>query len=186
MDKPRVLLASGSPRRKELLSLLITGFDIKAFEADETVSGLTPEDSAKEIALRKLNAAGEASGYDVVIACDTLVWLNGKPIGKPSSREEAAKMLSALSGKTHTVVSGLAVRTPAGIRQAAVITDVEFKRLSPSDINKYLSEHELLDKAGAYAIQDGIVVKSYNGSYTNVIGLPIEALREILTADGVL
>ena len=176
----RVLLASNSPRRRELLRSLVPEFDVEAFPADERFSGKTPEETVSEIARRKLVAAKEMfSDYDLVIAADTLVYMDGKYYGKPVDASDAKRMLKELSGKTHTVYSGLAVMKSGAFLYATEATDVSFKKLSEEEIDGYLNSHSVLDKAGAYAVQDGVVVKGYKGSYSNIVGLPIEKLSAL-------
>lgn len=173
----RVLLASNSPRRRELLKYLTSEFDVNAFSADENFKGKTPEETVTEIALRKLYAAKpEFCDYDVVIASDTLVYMDGKYYGKPRDVSAAIGMLSELSGKTHTVYSAVAVMKNGKVSTATEATKVTFKALSEKDIREYVSTHQVLDKAGAYAVQDGVLVKGYSGSYTNIVGLPLEKL----------
>ncbi len=176
----RVLLASKSPRRKELLKELIENFEVKVFPADENFLGESPQATVKEIALRKLNAVEDKESYDLIIASDTLVYKDGVYYGKPNDREDAIRMLKELEGDTHFVCSALAIYFNGKTETHAVTTKVKFHDMDTHDIEAYVDNYYCLDKAGAYAVQDGVVVKEYEGSYTNVVGLPLEKLREIL------
>ena len=176
----KVLLASGSPRRKELLKEIIKDFNIETYPTNEDFLGDTPEDTVKEIALRKLKAVPQKSRYDVIIASDTLVYKDGIYYGKPKDREDAIRMLEELQGVTHIVCSGIALYYQDIIECYADSTLVTFKQMSREQIEQYLDSYHCLDKAGAYAVQDGVVVKDIEGSYTNVVGLPIEKLIKIL------
>ena len=171
----RFILASSSPRRKELLKKVVSDFCVIVPDAEETEEG-TPEEIAKANAQRK----GRAVAGERVIACDTLVALNGKVYGKPHTAENAEKMLTELSGKTHEVISGLYVRLGEKEYLSAERSTVTFYDLSPEKIKEYVDTYQPFDKAGAYGIQDGFVVKSYAGSYDNIVGLPTEKLKEIL------
>jgi len=176
----KVLLASASPRRKELLKEVISEFSIETYPTDENFLGETPEATVKEIALRKLNAVPNKERYDLIIASDTLVYRNGVYYGKPKDYSDAVRMLSELEGVTHVVCSGLALYYKGEVESYAVSTLVTFNAMSRQQIEEYLNSYYCLDKAGAYAVQDGVVVKKYEGSYTNVVGLPVEKLKEIL------
>lgn len=176
----RILLASKSPRRYELLKTLVPDFTVETYPSDEDFIGATPEETVTEIARRKLAAVPSPERFDVVIACDTLVYKDGVYYGKPADRADAVRMLTELEGKTHVVVSGLWVLHGGIAEHVAERSYVTFKPMSLTDITEYLDTHYCLDKAGAYAVQDGVVVASLEGSYTNVMGLPTEALKKIL------
>lgn len=178
MSFPKILLASRSPRRKQLLSQIVGGFDIQAPEADEDVICATPEETVIAVASRKLDAVVNSEAYDIIIACDTLVYLDGIYYGKPADEEDAKKMLRALSGKTHKVVSGFIVRGRMGEIARSVVSYVTFRELSDEDIAEYVQTEKPLDKAGSYAVQDGRLVASYAGDYTNIMGLPLEDVRK--------
>ncbi len=180
----RVLLASKSPRRHELLRTLVPTFNIETYPSDEQYIGKSPEETVTEIARRKLMAVPSPERYDVVIACDTLVYKDGKYYGKPRDYADAVRMLTELEGKTHIVVSGLWVWHSGTAEHVAVRSTVTFKSMTHAEIEEYLQTHYCLDKAGAYAVQDGIVVDKIDGSYNNVMGLPTEALTQILNAIG--
>ena len=116
----------------------------------------------------------------LVIGCDTIVYFNGKVLGKPKSREEAERTLKELSGKTHSVYTGVCICSPEKRLTRFDKTEVEFNLLSDGFIKNYVDGGSPMDKAGCYGIQDGGVVKSYSGSYTNVVGLPLELLEKML------
>ncbi|MBO5775983.1 MAG: septum formation protein Maf [Clostridia bacterium] len=176
----KVLLASQSPRRKELLKTVLPEFAVESYPADERFKGVTPEETVKEIALRKLVAVENPERYDLIIASDTLVYKDGVYYGKPVDEQDAVSMLKELEGKTHVVVSGLAISYKGERECYSVSTNVTFHKMSEEDIYNYLHTHYCYDKAGAYAVQDGVVVERYEGSYTNIVGLPMEKLTEIL------
>ncbi|MBQ8178174.1 MAG: septum formation protein Maf [Clostridia bacterium] len=182
----KVLLASQSPRRKELLKELIQDFNVETYPADENFLGETPQDTVREIALRKLNAVPQKDRYDLIIASDTLVYKDGVYYGKPKDRDDAIRMLSELQGKIHQVCSSLAIYYKGVTESHSVTTLVTFKQMTLQDITDYLDSHYCYDKAGAYAVQDGVVVEKYDGSYTNIVGLPIEKLTEILREKNVI
>ena len=180
----KILLASASPRRRELLKKLFSDFDVTAVAADENYRGATPSDTVTEIAKRK----GEAvkADYDLIIAADTMVFFGERHLGKPKDTADAFQMLSMLNGKTHTVVTGVYLRTKETARLISVSTSVTFDKKSDEELKSYIRTHKVLDKAGAYAIQDGVLVKSIDGDYDNVVGLPVEAIRNTLEKMGCL
>ena len=171
----RTVLASSSPRRKELLKTIVSDFSVVVPDVSEAETG-TPEEIAKENAVRK----GRAVPGEVVIACDTIVAYDGVVYGKPHTAEKAVEMLTALSGKTHEVLSGLYVRIKNKEHISVERSEVTFRTLTPEQIQEYVTEYRPFDKAGAYGIQDGYVVLSYRGSYDNIVGLPTEKLKQIL------
>jgi len=179
----RVILASGSPRRKELLGEMGIEFEIDVPDVDETVGG-APEHMVAVLAERKARAVAERRKNGLIVAADTLVALNERALGKPCDDEEAKEMLRALSGRTHDVFTGVCVMDAATGRVLvdAVRTGVRFRKLSEAEIEAYVATGEPRDKAGAYAIQGGAgaFVDGYEGSRTNVIGLPVERLAEML------
>lgn len=175
----KIVLASGSPRRKELISTLGIPFDIKTGEDNEKTSYIKPHLKVMDIAAHKSDFYTPTSD-EVVISADTIVYLNGKIYGKPKTVENAIKMIKELSGKTHTVYTGVVIKT---LTKKIAFYDksyVTFNKLSDSSITKYVEDFRPLDKAGAYGIQDGQIVKRYIGSYTNIVGLPMEKLKEKL------
>ena len=187
----RIVLASGSPRRRELLKNLGVTFEVCSPDVDETISG-APEEMVYTLAMRKAAAAAPHCSDAIVITADTLVALDGRALGKPTDDREAVNMLFALSGQAHDVLTGLCVTdTRTGRCETRVErTKVYFRELSEADITSYVATGEPRDKAGAYAIQGGArsFVEHYEGSYTNIVGLPLEALEamlgDILSFDG--
>ena len=179
----RVVLASGSPRRRELLAAMGYEFDLCTPDVDERITG-APEDQVRALAARKADAACALCPDAIVIAADTLVALDGRALGKPKDDKDAAAMLRALSGRAHDVFTGLCVTDTATGRRALCVegTKVRFRAVTEAEIAAYVATGEPRDKAGAYAIQGGAgaFVEGYDGSYTNVIGLPTERLAAIL------
>ena len=177
-----IILASGSPRRAQLLKESGFHFEVQVFEVDETIDPSWPVLKAPEIlASIKAKAAAEHIGSmdrKLIIAADTMVILNDAPLNKPADLEEAKQMLKALSGQIHLVVTGVAFE---GVHQMSFhdTTEVQFDHLSDREIDYYLHQYKPFDKAGAYGIQQWIghnKIKSINGSYTNVMGLPTAKL----------
>lgn len=180
----QLVLASGSPRRKELLSLLGVDFIIRAPEVNESQhAGEDPENYVRRVSSEKASAVKGS----VVLGADTCVVLEGTIYGKPVSLENAEAMLQKLSGKVHRVVSGVAVRTSEQLMITVVHTDVEFISLTQRLIDWYLGIGESLDKAGAYALQGagGSLIKAINGSHSNVVGLPLVETASLLDRAGV-
>lgn len=183
-----LILASQSPRRRELLGLITRDFLVRPTGCDETLDCADPAEHALQIACRKCAAAlAEAGPEDAVIAADTVVYLDGLLLGKPRDPAEAAAMLSRLSGRTHTVCTGVAVAFRGGTRTLCQQTRVTFYDLSRSLIDWYVSTGEPMDKAGAYGIQGrgALLVRDIAGDYSNVVGLPVAALYRLLVEMGV-
>ncbi len=183
-QRQKIILASGSPRRRELLNAMGYEFAVLAPDVDENVEGRA-RDIVGILAERKGCAAAQlCHDGEIVIAADTLVSLDERPLGKPKSDDEAAAMLRALSGRSHAVYTGLCViDTATGTMSVDVeCTRVTFRALTDEEIAAYVATGEPRDKAGAYAIQGGAAafVSGYEGSYNNVIGLPTEKLAERL------
>jgi septum formation protein len=185
------VLASASPRRRELLRLMGLPFVVRVPNVDEEPRrGERPSRYARRLALakaRQIAAQLPPSGPACVIGCDTIVVVDGQILGKPQTAEDATRMLQGLSGRTHRVLSGLAVlvrRTTGGWRtySRVVATRVTFRSLDPEEIRAYVRSGEPMDKAGAYGIQEGAAhfVRRVVGSYTNVVGLPLAELAELL------
>ena len=180
----KLILASGSPRRKQLLEMTGLKFEVVTSAADETV----PEDTDPGIAAlilseRKALAVAnlEQCKGSIVIGADTIVSLNGHKFGKPKDADDAYKMLSALSDRTHTVYTGVAiVNSDLTVNKFVEATEVHFYPLSDRQIKDYISTGEYIDKAGGYAIQDGgaVFVSGIIGDYYNVMGLPIGRLMQ--------
>lgn len=193
----RLVLASASPRRKELLSSAGFAFEVDSAEVDETpppnVSGAAP--IATALAVRKAAAVlarrrsgdPERAKSEVVLAADTVVWIRGELLAKPADAADARRMLTLLAGTRHVVATGWCVaRADASGRESsgAAITRVLFQPITPAQIDAYIATGEPFDKAGGYAIQGkaGLFVRSIAGSYSNVVGLPLAQTVEALAA----
>ncbi len=173
-----LVLASKSPRRSEILKNAGIPFTVRVQDADETLpDGISPENAVMHLAKIKANAV-ERHENEIILGADTVVVLDGKILGKPRSHIEAYDMLSALSGRIHSVYTGIYARTDNGDISFYEKTDVEFQTLSDSEIEEYIGTGEPFDKAGAYGIQGyaSKFVKKVNGDYFNVVGLPVSAI----------
>lgn len=182
----RVILASASPRRRELLSLLLEEFDCCSADIDETpISDELPEDYVLRMAVEKASALKNERG--VIIGSDTVVVLSGNILQKPVSVEDARGMLSALSGQTHQVMTAVAIMIDAELMTIISTTEVTFSTLEMPLIEAYLATDEPWDKAGAYGIQGiaGSFVRRIDGSYSSVVGLPLCETRELLEGAGI-
>lgn len=187
-----IILASGSPRRREILSNMGLDFDVFVSDADETAvspEGITTGLYVQELAILKASAAAGAIGKadKLIISADTVVASGGEILGKPRDEEGAVRMLRALSGKCHSVFTGICVMRASDAFSvcAAVETKVYFKELSEEKIRAYVATKEPMDKAGAYGIQGkgALLVEKIDGDYLNVVGLPAARLFEILEKD---
>lgn len=178
----KIVLASKSPRRRELLSLLCEDFDIRVSDADESYSDSTSLDEVPRILSERKALAIPMSDGEVVIGCDTVVIIDDKLLGKPKTPECAISMLKELSGREHRVVSGITVRTADRIYSEAVTSYVYMRELSDSEIMRYVEVWNPVDKAGAYGIQEmaGSFVERIDGDFYNIVGLPLCRLVEIL------
>jgi septum formation protein len=178
------VLVSASPRRRAILEKLGARIEIApANIEEEAIPYATPRELALKAAYSKIQARAHEWPHHILIACDTVVALNGQVFGKPRDTEDARAMLRALSGRCHSVISGLAVKaTPSSVLLDAVETTVAFRPLTDDEIEQYVRSGEPMDKAGAYAIQGGAkkFVTSIEGDYWNVVGLPIHRLLEML------
>lgn len=185
----RILLASASPRRRELLEMLgVKDLVIIPANTDETVTGLSPEETVRAIALEKARAvAGSAAASDIIIAADTLVYLNGGALGKPGDASDAALMLRGLSGNRHTVYTGVALIHDGRELTFFERTDVYFRALSDEEIAAYIRTGEPMDKAGAYGAQGrgAAFIERIEGDFFNVVGLPLCRLALELREFGV-
>ena len=172
---PSILLASASPRRRELLAQLGVDFEVCVPEVDETRLPDEPPVHFVQRLAQKKACAVSAQENQLVLAADTVVVLDEQILGKPSSAEEAEAMLASLSGKTHQVMTGVCLRGRGFEKLFCVTTEVVFRPLAPEEIRRYVQTGEPMDKAGAYAIQGGAagMVREIHGSYTNVVGLPL-------------
>lgn len=173
-----LVLASKSPRRCELLKLITEDFVIKSADVDETLTkDISPKDAV--LYLSAIKAEPFKNDIDVVIGADTVVAIDGKILGKPSDNENARQMLKMLSGKTHSVFTGVTIITPDIKKSFFNETKVKFFELSDKDIDEYISTGECADKAGAYGIQGKgcLLVEKIEGDYFNVVGLPVSKLN---------
>ena len=185
----RVILASKSPRRKEILENLGVKFEIMVADADESSDIKKPRELVMTLAERKGRAVLEKLGNNIcdtlIIACDTLVYANGDFLGKPRDRADAEHMIRTLSGKEHSVISGIYVYYNGREAKDSAETKVVFDALTDDEINAYLDTSEPYDKAGAYAIQGraSAFISGINGDYFNVVGLPVNTLCKLLKKD---
>ena len=179
-----LVLASASPRRRDLLGRLGLTFDVRPTDADETwPEGLEPGPAAAEVALRKARAVSDVGA--LVLAADTVVVLDGEVLGKPADAADAGRTLRRLSGRTHTVATGLALRLDGREATAFETTRVTFADLSDDEVEAYVATGSPLDKAGSYGIQDdlgAVFVARVEGDYFNVVGLPLHRLYVTLRA----
>ena len=186
MSAPSLILASSSERRKEILEAMGIAFTIRVADVDETIlRGESPADMVLRLASAKAAAIPAGPG-EIVIAADTAVVLGEECFGKPADFEDALRILSALSGQTHQVMTGLAVASAASVATALSVTDVRFRDIDPDEVRRYWRSGEPQGKAGAYAIQGrgGMFVEAIMGSYTGVVGLPVFETARLLQAAG--
>lgn len=178
----KIILASGSPRRKEILEKIGLNFVVEETGFEEKTTLTKPEQIVKFFASEKAKSLISKYPLDLIIAADTIVVLGKKIMGKPRNNLEAKEMLNKLSGKTHTVMTGVSVIRNKKIITKLAKTKVKFKKLNESEINAYIKTKEPLDKAGGYGIQGraGVFVKEINGEYFNIMGMPVDLLSEIL------
>ncbi len=185
----KVILASASPRRRDLLGTICRDFEVVPSEIEETLEGGPTPHAVAALALSKARAVAARVGDGVVVGADTVVVLDGLALGKPAGPAEARSMLRRLRGRTHEVITGVAVVDARRGRHAvrAVVSRVLMADYPDATIDGYVASGAPLDKAGAYAIQDlgGALVAGLEGSYTNVVGLPVEETRELLEEFGV-
>ena len=186
LSKYKVILASNSPRRKELLAQLGIEFTVRTLsDVDESFpEGLTNEETACYIARKKAEAHASLMAPDeLIITADTIVCSEGKVLGKPADETEAKLMLQQLAGRTHQVVTGVAIVTKEKQQEFAVTSDVTFAPLTDTEIDYYVTHYRPFDKAGAYGIQEWIglvAVEQLRGSFFNVMGLPVQRLYGVL------
>lgn len=186
----RLILASTSPRRREILALLGTPFEVIAPAFDERVSQGVPIDrEVLDFALGKARSVAASNPGSIVIGSDTMIQLDGQKIGKPSDAADARRILSALSGKTHTIYTSVAIIDGTGGDGVKTVERVRvtMHRLSPGEIERYVATGESLDKAGAYSIQgEGRkLVAEMAGDYLAAVGMPLKAIAAYLKARGV-
>lgn len=176
-----IILASKSPRRKELLSLITENFVIRTADVDESLPKDISPDKAVEY-LSKIKAEPFNNGMDTIIGADTVVAIDGVILGKPKNRDDAFNMMKMLSGKYHSVFTGVTVIKPDSTVTFSVETRVKFFNLSQEEINCYINTDEPYDKAGGYGIQGkgSLLVEKIDGDYFNVVGLPVSTLNKYL------
>lgn len=181
LNNYQIILGSQSPRRQELLHGLNILFEVKVIDVDETFPAqLVGVDIPMYLAKKKADAFKDSMNENtLLITADTIVWHEGRVFGKPTDKADAAKMLKELSGKTHQVITGVCISTLKKRKTFHVISEVRFSRLNPEEIEYYLQNFRPYDKAGAYGVQEWIGyigVEYIEGSYFNVMGLPIQRL----------
>ena len=180
----RIILASGSPRRRELLGKLYDKFEVITSEVDESLDGdISPKEGVEILSVRKGRAVAETLPEDcIVVSSDTLVEIDGEPLGKPVSREDAYRMLSLLSGNYHNVHTGIAVHHSGRVISGVASARVKFKHLSDEEIYAYIDGGEPMDKAGAYAIQGegGRFVEGYEGGFDTIMGLSVSLTESLI------
>ncbi len=186
LKKYHIILASNSPRRRELLAGLDIEYEVKVLPGiDESYPDTLAAEDIPQYISREKAAAYEAALQpdDLVITADTIVWTEGRVLGKPKDEEEAKAMLRQLAGRTHQVITGVTLLTKAMKRTFAVTSEVTFDALTEEEISYYVERYRPLDKAGAYGIQEWIGyvgVSALHGSYFNVMGLPVQRLYKEL------
>ena len=182
LDKYQIILASNSPRRKELMSGLGVDYVVRTLpDVDESYpADLSGAEIPEYISREKADAyRAIMQTEELLITADTIVWLDGKVLGKPEGREGAVEMLRSLSGKLHQVFTGVCLTTTEWQKSFTAASDVEFDVLSEEEIQYYVDKYQPMDKAGAYGVQEWIGyigVKSISGSFYNIMGLPIQKL----------
>lgn len=182
-----LILASASPRRAEILSMLGYEFDIIPAHCDENIDGLSAAEGVGELARRKAQAVADLHPDCAVLGSDTLVAVDGKVLGKPATEAEAADMLRALSGKTHSVYTGISVVKGERAITETVEAKVTFRTLTEGEIADYIATGEPMDKAGAYGIQGkgAVLVEGIEGDFFNVMGLPASRVYLLLKQFGI-
>ena len=179
----KTILASASPRRKELLTLAGIEYEVIVSQCEETLpDGITPDKAVEELARQKAEDVFSRNSDAMVIAADTVVALGNTILGKPKDEADAFNMLSSLSGRRHTVFTGVCIKTKDKTDIFHVATEVEFYDLTEKEIRDYIATKEPMDKAGAYGIQGKgfVLVKGIHGDYFNVVGLPLaETVRHL-------
>ena len=180
----KIILASKSPRRQELLRLMDIEFRIVLKEVDESYpDDLKPEEIAVYIAEKKAKAFDESVNDELVLTADTIVCIDNQILGKPETTEHAIEMLQLLSGKMHRVITGVCLLYKHQYHSFYDVSEVYFRKLTDEEIASYINKYQPLDKAGSYGIQEriGLIgIERINGSYTNVVGLPTEKLYKVL------
>lgn len=186
LKKYHIVLASNSPRRRELLSGLGLDYEVRTLPGIEESFPCSLESEQIPLYISREKAAAYTStmgANDLIITADTIVWLGGRVLGKPVNEAEAKSMLHALSGRIHEVITGVTITTTEFQKSFAVNTEVEFAELNDDEINYYVEHYHPFDKAGAYGVQEWIGfigVRGLKGSYYNVMGLPVQRLYQEL------
>ncbi|HMK48490.1 MAG TPA: Maf family protein [Thermodesulfovibrionales bacterium] len=185
-----IILASASPRRKEILEKTGLKFKVdKSLLEENVIPGMKPREFARFLSREKAREVAKRHKNALVIAADTIILFRGRIFGKPLNRDHATEMLKALSGKVHSVITGFTIMDTADGKEAtgSVETKVFFKRLSDEDIKAYVNSGEPMDKAGAYGIQGlgALLIKRIDGDFFNVAGLPLSTLGEKLKKFGI-
>ncbi|MBQ9941420.1 MAG: septum formation protein Maf [Christensenellaceae bacterium] len=182
----RIILASASPRRKELLGLITPDFQVKVSQADETTHQTDPACIVRELAYKKAAAVAAENPDHWVIGSDTVVWCRGKLLGKPTDRADARRMMRLLAGGEHQVYTGICVISPEQTCKEACCTAVHFSDITDEQLEAYLDEMDWTDKAGGYGIQGAAAkfVTGIEGCYYNVMGLPVQQLYALLMKMG--
>jgi septum formation protein len=186
----KIILASASPRRKELLEKIGLKFEVDASGCEEEINaGLDPHELVRQLSIKKTKSVAARHKNALIIAADTIGVMGDKILGKPHTEDEACKMLHEISGKSHLVITGFSIldTTTNKIVTGIVNTRVYIKKLTGQEIDAYVKTGEPLDKAGAYAIQGigAVIVEKIEGDYYNVMGLPLNALTEALKEFGI-
>ncbi|MBI5598707.1 MAG: septum formation inhibitor Maf [Deltaproteobacteria bacterium] len=188
-EDKKIILASASPRRKELLKDISSSFEVRPADVDEGVrEDESPVGHTRRLAREKTGKVGEGLSGGIIIGADTVVVIDGEILGKPKDTDDARRMLGRLSGKAHTVVTSFCIlnaRTKETIAKT-VESKVTMRRIHDAELEEYLETGEPLDKAGAYAVQGigGKFIETVKGSYTNVVGLPVDEVKEALKKMG--
>ena len=183
----KLILASGSPRRQELLKQMGLRFTVQVCHEPEMMpENTSPEEVVSALALQKARAVQRAHPQDCIIGADTIVYLNGEILGKPGNTEIAHDYLQKLQGNQHRVYTGVAVLTPVCTNVQVCVTEVTFSPMTGAEIDWYVKTGEPMDKAGAYGVQGpgGVFVSQIHGNYFNVMGMPIPLLYEMLDDAG--
>ena len=185
---PRIVLASSSPRRREILSALGLSFETRPSDVDESLRNGEPAfEAAERLAREKASAVAGGAPDALVVAADTLVVLDGEALGKPKDRADARRTLSRLAGRAHEVVTGVALARNGRLVSGRDVTRVHFAAMTPAEVDAYVASGEPDDRAGSYAIQGigGLFVVRVEGSPSNVVGLPVRLLYTLAAELGV-
>lgn len=180
-----IILASASPRRRELMKLITDNFTAVSVDADETIpQTIEPLKASEYLAEIKAKSACNLYPKNIIIGCDTTVICDNKILGKPKDKDECRKFMKMLSGRTHQVATGCCIMNQNVTDSFTVITDVTFRQLSDDETEAYISTDEPYDKAGGYGIQGkgSLLIEKINGDYFNVVGLPVSRLNQELNA----